>query len=273
MAYKARFGHSLKDDIKGDTSFNYKHLLVSLVKPVGEYFADLIYDAVAGAGTKEKELIDVLAMMTPQEYTLMRAAWAQHYHSQGSLESRLKTETSFNFGKMLQHALAGTRMPPGVVDPSRVEHDADILYRAGEKRWGTDDGVFIDIISSRSAEHLQAVSQAYKVRHGHSLEKAIEKETSGDFCYTLLAFCTPRPVYTAKRVHDAIHGVGTNDSLLVRMFAMNDKPTLMAAAAVYRTMYGKDMAHSVANDTSGDYKRLLLRFETKLLSQTIFDDF
>eukprot|EP00727_Mastigamoeba_balamuthi_P002327 m51a1_g12091 putative annexin-b11-like isoform x2 (329) ;mRNA; r:4190-5415 len=262
MAYKARYHHDLVCDIKvtplGDTSFNYRTLLVALVKPIGEYIADLIYDAVDGVGTKEKELIDVVTQVYPAELAVLKECWQRKYSSH-SLEHRLKDETSFNFRKTLLHTIRGTRMPPGMIDASRVEADADALYRAGEKRWGTNDDVFIDIISQRSAEHLQAVSQAYARRHGHSLERAIEKETSGDYRDSLIALCTPRPVWVAKRVHDAVDGIGTNDSLLVRMFAFNDKPQLMMADAIYKQKYGKSMAHDVGKDTSGDYKHLLLR--------------
>jgi annexin A7/11 len=258
-AYEALCGHELAADIKGDTSFNYRTLLLALIKPFGVYLADLIHDAVDGPGTREDELIDVLSQVNPAELAALREAWEYKYaHKHGHLDQCLKSETSSHLRKALLHALRGTRMPPGVVDAARVECDVDRLYRAGEKRLGTDDDTFIDIITGSSAEHLQAVSAAYMARHGHFLERAIEKETSGDYRKALLAFCTPRPVYVAQRVHDAVHGAGTKDSLLVRMFAMNGRPTFMHAAAAYERLFQRSMAHDVAKDTSGDYKSLLL---------------
>ena len=164
-------------------------------------------------------------------------------------------------------------MPPCIVDAARVPMDAEQLYRAGEGRIGTNDSLMIDIISQRSAEHLQAVSQAYKAHHKHhNLEEAIKHETSGDYMHALIALCTPRPIFVAQRVHDAVHGLGTflqlsyltfdlgtNDSLLVRMFCFNDKRVLMLAATEYQRMFGHAMAHAIEHDTSGDYKHLLLR--------------
>lgn len=100
-------------------------------------------------------------------------------------------------------------MPPCVVDAARVEMDSKQLYRAGEGRLGTNDTLLIDIISQRSAEHLQAVSQAYaRQHHGHTIEHAIRSETSGDYQFALLALVTPRPIYVAQRIHDAVFGLG-----------------------------------------------------------------
>lgn len=42
------------------------------VKPLGEYLADCIHEAVSGAGTKEKELVDIITQVTPQEMVMMK---------------------------------------------------------------------------------------------------------------------------------------------------------------------------------------------------------
>eukprot|EP01105_Mastigella_eilhardi_P006002 TRINITY_DN17637_c0_g1_i1.p1 TRINITY_DN17637_c0_g1~~TRINITY_DN17637_c0_g1_i1.p1 ORF type:complete len:413 (-),score=118.00 TRINITY_DN17637_c0_g1_i1:81-1319(-) len=260
QVYQQRYGKSLASDIRGDTSFSYKQLCINLIKPYGEFLADCIYESIVGLGTKENELIDIVTQISPAELALLNQTWQQKYgHSHGSLEHVISGDTSFNFRKTLMHTIRGTRMPPGQVDPTRVEAEAHALYHAGEHRLGTNEGVFIDIISRSSAEHLQLVSQAYARHHHHSLEKAIEKETSGDFCTTLIALCTPRPTFVARRVNDAIRGLGTNDSLLVRMFSFNNKPLLHMAAAEYQRMYGHSMEQAVCSDTSGPYRDLLVR--------------
>jgi hypothetical protein len=72
QAYKARHGHELVHDISGDTSFHYRTLLIALVKPVGEYIADLISDAIDRPGTNEEELIDVLTQVSPYELAQLK---------------------------------------------------------------------------------------------------------------------------------------------------------------------------------------------------------
>lgn len=57
------------------------------------------------------------------------------------------------------------------VDRMIVENDAKALYKAGEKRLGTDEKTFIHIFSERSRAHLAAVSSAYHSFYDKKLEK------------------------------------------------------------------------------------------------------
>ena len=48
------------------------------------------------------------------------------------------------------------------VDQMAASNDARALYKAGEKRLGTDEKAFIRIFSEKSRAHLAAVSEAYQ---------------------------------------------------------------------------------------------------------------
>ena len=52
-----------------------------------------------------------------------------------------------------------------------AEKDAKVLYKAGEKKLGTDEKTFIQIFSQRSAAQLNAISSYYHDMYGHSLKK------------------------------------------------------------------------------------------------------
>lgn len=52
-----------------------------------------------------------------------------------------------------------------------AENDAKALFKAGEKRLGTDENTFIRVFSERSRAHLGAVSSAYHSMYGSSLKK------------------------------------------------------------------------------------------------------
>lgn len=56
-------------------------------------------------------------------------------------------------------------------DQQLVDKDARVLYKAGEKRFGTDEKTFIQIFSERSKAHLVAVSSVYRNLYGHTLKK------------------------------------------------------------------------------------------------------
>lgn len=114
-----------------------------------------------------------------------------------------------------------------------AQKDAKALYKAGEKKLGTDEKTFIHIFSERSAAHLAAVSSYYHDMYGHSLKKvswaffislfnfilswryfsgaysiwiyqAVKNETSGAFEHALLTIiqCAVNPgKYFAKVFH------------------------------------------------------------------------
>lgn len=57
------------------------------------------------------------------------------------------------------------------VDRRMVDLDAKSLFKAGEKRLGTDEKTFRMIFSGRSRAHLAAVSSAYHSTYGNALKK------------------------------------------------------------------------------------------------------
>lgn len=59
------------------------------------------------------------------------------------------------------------------IDKTMVEHDAKALYKAGEKKLGTDEKTFIRIFSESSRAHLAAVDSTYYSIYGKSLKKVI----------------------------------------------------------------------------------------------------
>lgn len=75
---------------------------------------------------------------------------------------------------MIQLLLAYVGMPryEGIeVDNAAAQQDAKALYKAGEKRLGTDEKTFIQTFCSRSSAHLAAINAAYNSMYGHSLKK------------------------------------------------------------------------------------------------------
>jgi hypothetical protein len=57
------------------------------------------------------------------------------------------------------------------VDRAMTEKDAKSLFKAGEKKLGTDEKTFIRIFSERSRAQLAAITSAYHHMYGSSLKK------------------------------------------------------------------------------------------------------
>ncbi|KAK6146665.1 hypothetical protein DH2020_020534 [Rehmannia glutinosa] len=163
--------------------------------------------------------------------------------------------------ELLLACVSAIRYEGPEVDRAMAEHDAKSLYKAGEKRLGTDEKIFIRILSERSRAHLAAVAAAYRSMYGKSLKKAIKSETSGNFEFGLLTIlrCAENPAkYFAKVLHKAMKGMGTNDSALIRVIVTRAEIDMQYIKAEYQKKYGKTLNDAVRSETSSHYRTFLL---------------
>ena len=66
-----------------------------------------------------------------------------------TLEKDIVGDTSGHLKKLLVTLAQGDRPETNEVNEDQAENDAKALYEAGEKKWGTDESKFVEIIASR----------------------------------------------------------------------------------------------------------------------------
>jgi len=254
-AFQQKYGKTLASFIKGDTSGHYQDLLLSLIVPIADYNAELVHDAIAGLGTNDDQLIEVLCTRNNQEIKDMKVAYQRLYSK--PIETDVAGDTSFNYKELLLAILRAERPESATVNIEQVKQDAQTLHKAGEGRLGTDEKVFVEILSKRSFPHLHMVNQQYANLTGHSLELAIAREASGNFKKALTIILTPRDEYFAEGIRAATDGVGTNDKKLVRIisYLSSNKEAMKAANNYFTHKYKHNLANAIGGDTSGWYKK------------------
>lgn len=252
-AFQTKFGKSLESFIKGDTSGYYEDLLLALIEDRAEYDAKLVREAVKGLGTNDELLVHVVCSRTNGELKAM----AQAYHAlyKTTVEKDVADDTSGDYKNLLLACLRADRPEGTPVNVEEAKKDAQLLYKAGEGKLGTDEKVFIEILSHRSFPQLHAINYAYAQITGHNLEVAVSKETSGNFKKALTTLITPREEYFAKMLHNALSGPGTEDKNLIRAlsFLSSNKELFKAVNAYYIHNFKHNIEHDVKGDTSGWY--------------------
>jgi len=253
--YERKFKRSLVEDVNEDTSGRYRQLLEKLLMPRADSMAMCLRECMESFGTDDYQLV---TLMTCFPKLMPDAVTAYKRMFKCNLVDNIKGDTSGDYEKALV-ALAN-RQPPvdGFVDEALVPVDAEALYKAGEKRLGTDEKTFITILTSRSHEHLAAVSKVYEKDHGHSLVKAIEKETSGNLERVLKALAMSKYEWLAQAVEHACKGLGTEERLLHIVFAFCTREELRIVADEYKRLYKKDMIERIKGDTSFNFEKLLV---------------
>lgn len=249
-AFKTKIGRDLIKDLKSETSGNYENILVALTMDTAEYDAYLVRKACKGMGTNETLLSETLATRTPEDVQAMMVAYKKAYGK--DMITVVESETSGNLQKVYCKIMEGKR---GM--GSDVAGDVDKLYKAGEKKFGTDEGVFIRILGGYCREYVEKIYWKYAETHGKALDKVVRSEFSGKLKKVLEILCTPLEIYWARQFKDAMSGVGTDEDKLTRCTRSTKERCLRKVSKKFLQDNGKTLLKWADGDTSGNYGKLI----------------
>ncbi|KAF8928424.1 Annexin 11b [Dissophora ornata] len=256
--YKQFYGRDLVEVLDKETSGNFGRTLHYLILHPLMLDAELLQEAVIGAGTNERCLIQVLVGRTNADMAQLKNMYYARYRQ--SLESVVKSDVSGYLEKLFMVAIQGTRDEMGAYQYN-VEADVHSLYKAGEGRMGTDESHFIHVLTNRPDAHLRAVFQQYQARYKKKFTKVIKKEFSGwiktALCYLVNWIQNPAHCI-AKNLEKAMEGMGTDDTSLTRLLVRNrTQPFMNSVKAAYQAKYKRTLRDRIKGETSGDYRRTL----------------
>ncbi|XP_048099525.1 annexin A3a isoform X1 [Alosa alosa] len=258
-AYLAATNRTLVDDLKGDTNGNFERLLVALATPPAAYDAQEVARAMKGVNDNNA-MIEIFASRTNQQIKELAAAYLEE--TERKITFDLKKEVSGQFGKAILLLAEGVRDESTTVDSAKAKEDAKALYDAGEKKWGTDEDKFIDILCKRSIPQLRQTLVEYKEISGKTLQESIEGEMSGNLEELLVAIvkCVKNvPAYLAERLHESMKGAGTDEATLNRIMVSRSEVDMLDIRAQFKKLYEDSLHSSIESDTHGNYRKTLLK--------------
>ena len=257
--YNQKYNRDLVFDLKSDLSGRFEDAIMALFDDPFVYDAKSLHNAMAGLGTDVDTVIEILCTRPNWYLKNIKKAYESLYNSE--LIKDIKSEFSGNLEKLLVTILDCSRSENTTPVHQTMEQYAQKLINGGIKRLGTDEKVFIDILTNCSTQEMQLLSNLYEKHAAESLLTSIDKEFSGylkkAFKTIIYANTTPSE-YFASKVNEALKGAGTNDKLLMRILITRDEVDMPQIKQCYKKLYGKDMVEAIKNDTTGDYKNLLV---------------
>jgi len=242
--------------LKGDL----EDLIMALTDTPTKYDVVGLHNAVKGLGTKEKTLIEILATLTREELNGIKNQYQITYGH--SLEQDVAHDTSGDLKRIFISLIANGRDENRHVDTVKANQDARKLINAGEKKLGTDESAFNAILVAQSPSQLDRVFLEYEKISGHSIQKAIETEFSGDVRDGYLAIVDAlqnRARYFAKQLHNAMKGLGTRDKDLIRVIVSRSEIDLVLISQEFEQLYKKRLVEAIKEDTSGPYRDGLMQ--------------
>lgn len=259
--YNQKFKRDLVSDLKAELDGKFEAAIVALLDDPFIYDAKSLHKAMKGVGTDTDACIEIIC--TRPNWYLKNIMTAYTNLTGGDLIKDLKSEVKLmgNTGTLLCTLLQCQRSENPTPNKETIEKYADDLIKGGIQKLGTDEKLFMDVLTKTSTPELQLLIDTYQKKAGESLLVSIDKEFNGDVKKTLktiiYANTTPSE-YFAQRVNEAITSAGQKDELLMRILITRDEVDMPKIKECYKTLYGKDMVESIKEATLGDYKNLLV---------------
>lgn len=256
-AYTNEIKRDLMKDIKDECSGDFENTLVAILTPSDMYDAQLLRKAMKGIGTTESLLTEVLCTRTPQHLAKVMTAYEAEFKR--DLLSDLSDETSGKVCQVYETLARNAREGKGYEEKSSIEKDIKLLYDAGQNKLGTNESVFVRILTENSREYCEKLYYAYADEYGKALDAVIKSEMSGNLGKSLATLVTPLEIFFSENLYKSMKGVGTNDADLIRYIVSIRERCLVKTSKRFLSDYKATLAKWVEDECSGDYKKLLLK--------------
>ncbi|XP_054910963.1 annexin A2 [Poeciliopsis prolifica] len=227
---------ALKKVLSGDL----EELLLQLVMTPEQLEAQRLKAAMAGLGTDEETLLEILCSRSRKTLQEVAAVYSQMYKK--DLEKELKAETSGDFARLVV-ALLNKAVTVG-----SVQRDVQALAASlsGKK---AEAGPWINILTSRDSDHLDKVLMELELETGQAVDQLVEKHFSGDFRLGLrvLVQCIQNPeVYFAQRL------LTMKTSLVQGIMVSHSEEDLLPIRAAFLRLSGSSLYSTLQKHFKGE---------------------
>jgi len=252
---------SLSELFKKEFSGDYGFAMRCLSMPLDEAECYMLKKATDGIGCKPNVIYSIVCGRTNDEINLIKKNYFKFYTK--DLGRLLAGEMYGDSERLVLNCLqAGEEdFDPQFHTIDKATEDAEFLYEKGQgKFFGTDEKNIFKLLCSAPPEHVKNINRIYAEKYGYTLEKAMEKELSGNVkigTLHLLGMKLKPFEAIAKLIKSACAGIGT-DELLLTCCVVRYQSVMKDVMTAHIELFGKTVHDRVREETSGNYKEALL---------------
>nr|BAJ34273.1 unnamed protein product [Eutrema halophilum] len=174
QAYHARYKKALEEDVAHHTTGDFRKLLVPLVTSY-RYEGDEVN--IKDKHYNDEEIIRILSTRSKAQINATFNRY-QDDHGEEILKSLEEGDEDDKFLGLLRSTIQCLTRPE--------LYFVDVL-RSAINKTGTDEGALTRIVTTRAEIDLKVIGEEYQRRNSIPLEKAITKDTRGDYEKMLVA--------------------------------------------------------------------------------------
>ena len=139
--YITSYGEDLEKALRSKLSGNFEDCIVALLNTPSEYDAKQLHKAIAGLGTDEDTLTEIIATRPKWKIEEIKAEYEKLYNV--TLEKDIHGDTSGTYRQLLVALLQGGRSENPYPNEKECKKICEELYNGGEAIKGTDNDLFI----------------------------------------------------------------------------------------------------------------------------------
>ncbi|KAG5541712.1 hypothetical protein RHGRI_021518 [Rhododendron griersonianum] len=187
QAYHARFKKSLEEDVAHHTTGDFRKLLVPLVSSyryegdevnmtLAKTEAKILHENISKKAYSDEDLIRILATRSKAQIN----ATLNHYKDEfgKDIDEDLEADPKDEFLSILRATVKCLTYP---------EKYFENVLRLAINKQGTDEGALTRVVVTRAEVDLKIIKDDYHKRNSVPLDRAIAKDTRGDYEKMLLA--------------------------------------------------------------------------------------
>ena len=138
---------------------------------------------------------------------------------------------------------------------TEIGEAADQLYKAVKNK---DKEALTKITSQYPLTIRLKIRDKYKSSYGQDLIEDFESKLSSDFKDLMIGLYTSIYEYDADQCKKAIKGAGTDEDTLIEIIGTRPNWMLNKVKEIYKNKYNAQLEQDVIDDTSGDFRKLLV---------------
>uniref|UniRef100_H0XYM6 Annexin n=1 Tax=Otolemur garnettii TaxID=30611 RepID=H0XYM6_OTOGA len=266
-SYKSLYSKDLIADLKYELMGNFEWLIVGLMQlrwPIRCGNLVQCHEAMEGAGTDEKALIEILATWTNAEIQAINDAYKEDYHK--SLEGCLSSDTSGHFRQILI-SLATMNREEGGEDQDQAQENVQVaaeILEVADTPSGDKTSLetrFMMVLCTCRYPHLRRVFQEFIKMTNCDIEHIIKKEMSGDVKNAFVAIVQSvknKLLFFADKLYKSMKGAGMDEKTLTRIIISQSETDQLNIQWEFIEKYDMSLHQAIEGDTSGDFLKVLL---------------
>ncbi|XP_030838812.1 annexin A5 isoform X2 [Strongylocentrotus purpuratus] len=264
-AFKTKYTQDLVDSLKDELSGDYRKTVKALMDEPAVMIARCLNNLCQCGGDKmEIGLLEIIYPLSATDVLGIAAIYKETFST--VLHEDVSKSDTGPFKDVILNILVGERSSSIRVDTAAANDDADFFFKTKPEDWQLPNERVETLFGRASISQLRQTftqADAQFQANNLSLEKVMQDSKMDEtqkaaFTVIFKSMCQPLGFYVDS-LYWAMKGLGTDDDKLIRIVVGRSEIDLASIKKMFKEKYPTTtLAAMVEDDTSGDYKNVLI---------------